>query len=346
MSRVNRLSSAVLGLMSFALLLIGCGDDTPSLTPSAEEAARILPEDAQLVTRMDFQALQAESALSLSSERGITIRLLDSDFTFNPLSAEAQARLDAFIEATGVDPTTDLESVFAALPSDSTAGSDRMPGFAIIADLDPDQLRSYLAEQTAVVSESAAYNDVTVYRMTNTPAAGLHFALLSDRLIAVTPTEAGLHRMIDRHQGNAPALADRAGGTRLFAESVREGPLGLVAYDLPTQRMLDTVEQVDGNRFARIGRAVRDVVATLDLQEDRVNGRLLLTTDQNASDLADVVRGAIAAVKTGGDLSETERAMLDRIEVSDRDDMVTVRFDMDLEQLARWMMGQERPART
>ncbi len=323
-------------------LLGGCGDDTPSLTSSAEEAARVLPADARFVTRLDLRTLQQNSGLTLSSERGITLRLLDSDVTFNPLSEATQSRLQAFIDATGFDPASDLESVYAAVPGDSSSPGDQSLGFAILADMNPDQLRAYLADQDSLVSDGATYRDVPVYHLTTLGTRAPQFALLSDRLIAVAPTEAALHQMIDRYQGRTSTLADRTEGAHLFAESVHEGSIGMVAYDLGTQRLLQTVDQEDSNRFTRIGRAVRDVVATFDPQKERVHGRLLLTTDQNASDLADVVKGAIAAVKTGGDLSEAERAMLDRIQVSSRDDTVTITFDMEIEQLARWVFDQPR----
>lgn len=334
--------AAAVCLLALTLTIVGCrGDAPPPLTPSAQEAARVLPSDARLITRLDLNNLQQQTGLALSSERGVTLRFLDSDITFNPLSTKAQHRLQAFIDATGFDPASDLESIYVAMPSDSAEA--RGAGFAIRVDMNRSQLEDYLASQDSLVAHDASYRNTAIYRLRRGPDP-LQFALLSDRLIVAASNDGALRTMIDRYDGQAPTLANSSEQRqRLFAESVREGPLGLVAYDLPTQRLL---QQTDADSdLERIGQAVRDIVGTLDFTEDQVRGRLLLTTDRNASDVASVVRGAIAALKTDPDRSDAQRAMLDRVKVTDGDGTVTIQFDMKMEMLARMLLDLQ-PTRT
>lgn len=335
MARFARCTFIAAGVLALAIAFTGCrGDAPPALSSSAQEASRVLPPDAQLITRVDLHDLQQNSGLTLSSERGITLRFLDSDVTFNPLSTENQRKLRTFIDATGFDPAADLQSVYAAAPSDSAETSGA--GFAIIANMNPSQLQAYLADQDSLVTQHETYRDVALYRLTADLREGLTFALLSDQLIVAAPNSTALHGMIDRYYGEGPTWTDSPENRqRLFAESASEGPLGIVAYDLPTQRLL---QQTDAeSRIEKIGQAVRDVVGTLDVQDEKVRGRLLLTTDRNASDVASVVRGAVAALKTDADRSETQRALLDRIRVTDGDGTVTIRFDMETEQLVRML---------
>lgn len=313
-------------------LIAGCGPDVtdaPPVPSRTQEALTLLPADAQMTGMLDLQALQRDGGISFSNERGLSLRFLDSDLTFNPLSEAQQARLRAFIEATGFEPGRDLHAAYVAL--DTTQSRTVL----LAVEADRTRLSRHLAETLSERLDTTSHRGTPLLQWRpsdETPE--LQLALLSDNWIALGASRSTLRSVIDRSMGTpAPdpddamrALVDAVGG---------RGDAWIALRDLPTQRLVSATKDGRANQLAE---AVRDAALALRFTEDGVDGTALLTTDQNAADLADVVRGGLSTAKLNQDLSEDQRHLLDQITVVDADEAVWITFTATQEQLVRSLL--------
>ncbi|NBB73554.1 MAG: hypothetical protein GVY35_07750 [Bacteroidetes bacterium] len=321
-------------IVASALLLIatGCGPDVtdaPPVPARTEQAMALLPADARFAGMLDLQDLQANGGISFSSERGITVRFLDSDLTFNPLSAEYQERLQAFIEATGFEPGRDLHAAYVA--GDTT----RPRSVLLAADVDRTRLVDQLTKSFASRLDTTSYRGVPMMQL---QAEGddipLQFALLNDGWIALSPDAQALRATVDRSLNAASEPTGDAMAPLVEAIGGRGGAW-LTLRDLPTQRLM---QSADDQRLSQLAGAVRDVASALRFTPDGVAGTALLTTDRDAGDIADVVRGAVSTVKMNQQLTEEQRQLLDQITVTDATGQVWIEFSLSQETLARLLI--------
>jgi len=330
-------------LLVAALLGTGCGpsvDDAPPLPTRTEEALALLPADAQFAGMLDLQDLQQNGGLSFSSERGITVQFLDSDVTFNPLSSEQQNRLSAFIDATGFEPGSDLHAAYVV--GDST----QPQAVLFAASYERERLTSELMAQFDARLDTSSYRDTPILRLrpedgdslsqNGTP---LQFALMRDGWMALSSDTARLRAIIDRSLSD-DAAPDSPAMMPLVTALGGRGGAWMAVRDLPSQRMAQSANE---QRLAQLARAVRDAGMALSFRQDGVEGTILLTTNQDPADVADVVRGAVSTLKLQGDLTTEQQDLLDRITVTEaRGERVWVTFDVPQETLARILIQSMR----
>lgn len=335
----------VLVVSSFwlALFLTGC-TPAPSVPAETKSALAVFPQDTRMVGKVNVQALRTDAGLSFSAQRGFTMRLMDSDFSYNPLSDSARGRLADFIAQTGIDPETDIEAFYAAAggssnnPSDDSSDEENRYRFVVQANLEPEPLRQYLDENLGKAFARSAYQDVPVYTRSGADVEDpFHMAVVGNMVVAA-PTHPGLAAMIDR------ALSPTNGEPLtlpLVAQSVPDEGFWVVVRDLPAGQLTQAAEG-DGRSLRRIARVARDVSASMSFAAGRAHGRLYVTTDSDADDVASVVRGAVAGLRTGADLSDEERAVLESVEVTASDGAVTVDFRAEKALLVRTMVSMMR----
>lgn len=314
------------------VLLAGCGreDEAPPVPPRTEQAMALFPANARFAAMLDVQALQRDGGIAFSSECGITIHFLDSDVTFNPLSPEQQTRLRAFIEATGFEPGDDLHAAYVA--SDSLDE----PSFLLAVEVDRERLTEQLLAEFGDRIDTTVYRDTPLLAIRSEGSArpALRFALLEGGWIALAKDTATLHAMTDRSL-EAPSPADERSMEALVTAIGGRGGAWLIARDLPSQQISRSAN--DG-RIRQLASAVRDAATALDFADDGVHGTVLLTTEQDPADLADVVRGLVSAVKMSGGLTEEQRQFLDQMTVTERGGHVWVDFEVDQNTLARLLL--------
>lgn len=325
-----------LAAIAALLLLTGCGpsiDDTPPLPARTQQAMTLLPDGTRFAGMIDLQDLQQHGGLSFSSDRGVTIRFLDSDVTFNPLSPPQQKRLQAFIDATGFEPGADLHAAYVA-------GNSTQPQVILLAAAyDRARLIRHLTTQYGGRLDTTRHRGAPILRL-RTPSEGapLQLALLDDTWMAVSADTGVLRTIIDRAQEGAPA-APTAPITPLVERIGGRGGAWLTLHDLPSQRLARAA--TDG-RLTQLAGAVRDAASALQFTPDGVHGTVLLTTNQAASDLADVVRGALSATRLRDDLSPAFRSLLDQITVTPAEDRVWITFALPQDTLARVLIQSMR----
>lgn len=318
---------------SAALLFItGCGPDVTDAPPVPErtqQAMSLLPADARFIGMLDLQDLQENGGISFSSQRGLTVRFLDSDLTFNPLSAEQQDRLQTFIEATGFEPGRDLHAAYVA--GDTT----RPRSVLLAAEIDRTRLVDQLVETFGARLDTTSYRDAPMMQLqTENDDTPLQFALMEGGWIALSSDVKSLQATVDRSLDAAAEPSDDAMAPLVQAVGGRGGAW-LTLRDLPSQRL---VQSADDRRMSQIARAVRDVASALHFEADGVAGTVLLTTDRDAKDVADVVRGVISAVKMDQELSAEQRQLLDQITVTEAEGQVWIEFNVPQETLARLLI--------
>lgn len=323
-------------LLGAVLALAGCGPDVSDAPPVPERTQRalaLLPADAQYAGMLDLQALQARGGIAFSSERGVTVRFLDSDLTVNPLSAEQQSRLQAFVEATGFEPGTDLHAAYMA----SDAARSRT--LLLAADVDRARLVDELLATFERRLDTTSYRGAPILRLRDDDgAAQVQFALLDAGWMALSDDTPALRATIDRSLDAPSEASDRALQPLVDAVGGRGGAW-LTLRDLPSQRIASSTGDARMNQLAR---AVRDIGSALQFTPDGVVGTVLLTTDQDAGDVADVIRGAISAVKMNQELTEEQRTLIDEVTVTPARGQVWIQFTVPQETLARLLIQSMR----
>ena len=336
-------------LASFALALaalLGCESNvdappTPEMTAETKRAAEVLPPDADFVAMMNVRRLQEHGFFdgenALSAEQ---------------LSGEGGARVRDFLEATGFDPQKDVREVYVAMEG----ASEGTASLVLYADINRDRFRQQIEAQLEGRLTRSSYGDLTLYELTGADHS-LTFALASDDLIVAATTPQAVRSMIDRLEGRGRALAQNAALMRRVEQVQGRGDLWLAARDVARfrrppqkaavqqkvnrQQKANTQQKSRPAGMDRLLRAVQDGAAAFTVTGGTVDGLVYLDAADGVapSDLADVTRGLVGAMKASAD--EEELRALDQVQVEEQGDEVRVAFSLPRAMLSR---RQERNA--
>jgi len=244
----RRPSSWVLLLVA-AFGLAGCEpymsltDRVPAQT---RQATALLPEAPRYAGMVDLETVMGQV------DELTEINLADS------LRRAEESRLGTFLDATGMDPETDLKAVYGAL-------GDGRSGFSavVFADLTPTQMDRYLDRAPEGAGQATTYRDVPVYHLVagdRAPDDGaesdtLSLGFVRSGTIAATMDAGRVKAMIDRHRdqtgsfrGNEPYMT--------LVERVGHGSTAwLVGRDVLQTALQDSAAGAPGARSAASGDA-------------------------------------------------------------------------------------------
>ena len=239
-------SSWISLLLISALGLAGCEPYmslTDRIPAQTRQATVLLPDAPRYAGMVDLETVigQVDAFGKMS--------LVDS------LRQADGSRLATFLDATGMDPKTDLKAVYGAIENGKSFSA------VVFADLTPAQMDRYLDQAPDGAGQVTTYRDVPIYQLTprksdsSTASAPdtLSMGFVRSGMIAAA-TDAGLVRaMIDRHQ-------DEAGGFRgnksymTLVERVGHGSTAwLVGRDVLQTALRDSAAGEDGTRSAESG---------------------------------------------------------------------------------------------
>jgi len=295
------------------------------------------------------------------------------------------ARVQAFLDATGMDPETDLKAVYGA------AGDNTSFRAVVFADLTPNQMDRYLARAPEGSGRATTYRDVPVYRLVagsdaddgSHGADTLSLAFVDSGTLAVSTEAAGVETMVDRHLGEVGGLRDNEAYMTLV-ERVGHGTTAwLVGRDVletafedssasssrPPEASEAGIQQflsgwanrvlgvsdappafdgAPGNKMKQLRSRVREQAVSLTLTDETLDGEVYLTMrdEESALNVVDVSKGAMAAVR----LSKEKRdglagSLLDGVSIDRDGPVVHVQFGVDRDQL-RQTMQRTRTERT
>jgi hypothetical protein len=334
------------GLPVLAALLIalgmfaGCGPNPPDPSDDTLSALSVFPADVQSVSMIDLQRLKEDAGISFFGERGIQLTLLDSDVVFDPLSREQRADLNAFIEASGFNPDTDLQSVYvAASPMGPTVGMEA-PLLVLNAQFERDRLATSLTEATDLVTPVDADADMPVFAFANDGelgrADGRHMALLDNRRIAIG-NPADIAALSERMQSGTGGFEPSAEDRELIGYASANNAAWSVILTMPEQ-MGNVANMLDGDastlqeRMARVASFTKQAGLGISISSEDVQARMTLVAGENAGDVSSVLRGLASGAQASDRLSEDQRTFLQNLEINDTGRFVHI--DMNATQRA------------
>lgn len=336
-----RLRSLVGGLLILGLLT-ACTPDPPDVPADTWSMLGTFPESTQSISQVDLQQLKTEAGISFFGARGIQLTLLDSDMTFDPLTREQRAELNAFIEASGFDPDTDLNAVLiGATP--------------LLDDTDPEALerplavfsatftRDALAEALLDASDLIRPVDEATHRFAFDRAedadledSSTHIALLDDNRIAVGHAN-DIDALLARHDEGRDGLSVDATTRGLIGYAAQGGSAWSVLLDMPRE-IEQTVDEIDDaddaeewqRRLARVAQVTDQGGLAFTLDQQNVQSRLTLVAHDNARDVRRLLNGVLSGAQSQDRWTEDQQAMLENIEI--RDEGAFVHIDMSTTQ--------------
>jgi hypothetical protein len=310
----RRPSFLVLLIVVGTLGLAGCEpymSMTDQIPAQTRRATALLPETPRYVGMVDV-----ETALRhLEKLRGE--KLSDS------LRQTDNPHLRTFLNATGLDPKTDVKAAYASLDGEQTLSA------VLFANLTPKQMDRYADAAPAPDVRGTTYRDVRLYHLAfgteaPDPADTLSVAFLEEGMLAMGMDAGRVRAMVDRHRAGSPsglaanedymalvkrvghgstawlagrdvvetALRDSATGERTTQESAsRVSQAGLQrALAQWTDRMLG-LSKVDvssfkaqaGGKMDRLKERLREQAVSITLTDAGLQGEVYLTMRDDAS---------------------------------------------------------------
>ncbi|MEM0961861.1 MAG: hypothetical protein AAGK21_04860 [Bacteroidota bacterium] len=292
-----------------AVLLTGCSDSisTPGIGSSAQttDALALLPGDADMYGMTNLEAARESEALD-AALGGTGLGMLDGG---------GSADFEEFVRLTGFDPSTDLDRIYVA----AREGTPDRAAFVAYGRFDRDRIEAFVADQDDAELEVTAIDGIPVYLASENAGPRAGFALANDQMV-LAGDEATLTEMISRlgRASGSPSPAVQA----LFDRVAFPDGAWFVAR-------LDRAEMsipADAPPEAMAARAADGFVVSMAFQRDGIPVRAFVATkpEASASDVADVVRGGIAAARVGMKDQQAALDVLDRVEVDTEDGGVRV----------------------
>lgn len=176
-------------LLALGLGLTGCEpymSMTDQMSPQAQRATTLLPQAPRYVGMVDLETVLGE--LGTLTGRSPVDSLREAD----------DPRLRAFLDATELDPSTDLTALYGALEADDTVSA------VLFASVTPDEMDAFLEQAPAGTGRAITYRDVPMYHLAlggdeGREADSLSAAFLGDGMWAVSPDAGRVRAMVDRH---------------------------------------------------------------------------------------------------------------------------------------------------
>ncbi len=306
------------GLAVVIGLLLGA---RPSLPNDLPEPASFVPATADFIAYVDMATIF--SSPSLEGLESFVARQIAPD------------ELESFRELTGMDPWRDFHALcFFTEEASEEEGSKDIWGVAISGAFDVERVLESMKERMRL--DRREYRETAVYLL---PDGILHGATVvgqpqalafPDGSTAVFGPVESVERMLDTALGFAPASSESRLRSRLddvstaeafWAVGVGEAPLGTAA-EIPPLRS-----------YAISLRTGTDV---------RVRAWAEAASAEDASDLADAVRGAMAlgALAQG---SASGAPAIESVEIERVDAALEVSFEVDGRSLRKWLFERESP---
>ena len=359
----RRPSSWILLLLVAAFGLVGCEPYmslTDRIPAQTRRATALLPEIPRYAGMVDLETMMGQ----IDAFGGMS--LADS------LRQADRSRLGTFLDATGMDPETDLKAMYGAVETGESFSA------VVFADLTPDQMDQYLDQAPEEAGRATTYRDVPVYHLVaeeqgsreDASSGTLSLGFVQDGTIAAATDAGRVEAMIDRHRGQAGGfrdnesymtLVERVGhgstawlmgrnvlqtALRDSAENEKSRPSAsearirrfLSAWANRTLGLSDASPGFDGSTGDQIDRLkgqLREQAVSATLTDQALEGEAYLTMrdETSASNVVDVSKGAIAALRLSEEVHGLTEDLLDEVAVERDGPVVHVQFAVGREHL-------------
>lgn len=297
------------------LFATGCENiQTPGeLTLQTRSALDVLPANAQTVGMVNLDEARASDAFAL---------LTDGRFSPLQMDGEHAARFEDFIAATGFDPDKDLRRVYFGV--EGGPGPMRTPYFVVYADYDRARLDAYVNDQDDFDLERSTYADAPVY-VTARDGDEMAFALVNDDMI-VASSQDRVFSMLDRIESGETGLSGNDRMMDLIRRAGHPDDLWAVMRDIES----DAGGAGNDHPMSRASQMMDDAVFSVGFEDDGLGIHALGVTRSGVvpSDVADLVRGSVSAMKLQVEAEDALFDVLDRVRVGEVSDGVEVQAFM------------------
>lgn len=342
---------------------------TDQMSRQTRRATAVLPQTPRYVGMVDMETALGQLGELTGRSPADSVRETD-----NP-------RLRAFLDATGLDPTTDLRALYGALEADDTVSG------VLFASVTPEEMDAFLDQAPSGTGRATEYRQVPLYHLALNPHTdaehgpnSLSTAFLGDGMWALSSDADRLRDMVDRHETETEgfranedymALVKRVGhgstawlvgrdvldsalpgdSTSKAASSSGSVADGAQANQAGVQSMLSawsdrvlglsstgSLDGGVGSKVERLKSQIREQAVSLTLTDAAVDGQLYLTMhdEDSASDVIDITRGVLAALRISKDeLSDRHRDLLDGVSIEREGPVVHVQFSLARDHLRR-----------
>lgn len=350
-------------LLAAVVVVLGSGCEpymsmTDPMSAEARQAATLLPEHPRFVGMVDVQTVLTRL------DRSGRIDLADS------LQHSDHDRLQAFFEATELDPREDLHAVYGAVESNESFSA------IVMGNLSPEQVQGYIDRATNTAGRAGTYRDAPLFQLAldddgiDEGADTFALAFLEENLMAVAQETEQVQSIVDRHRDQSPSLADNeeymqlmrrvGGGTTAWMlgrdvletalqDTAEAGTTGTVnragvqkaliewsnrVLGLSEMPEVPNVGQEAEDKLERLHQRVREQAVSLTWTERGIDGQVFLTMrdEASASSVMQVAEGAMAVLRLSSDnLTERQRDLLDEVTIERDGALVHVQFSIDQE---------------
>ena len=296
---------AALAVAGLALALSGCDDSfaAPGVGASAQttEALALLPGDADVVGMVNLAAARQSGALD-AALGGAGLGMV---------SGRGSDDFDDFVRMTGFSPAEDLDRVYLAAV-EAPDGADGRAAFVAFGRFDRDRIRRYVADQDEGEIEEVQIGELTAYLAAEEEGPRVGFAFVNSGML------------LAGDEGTLRAMVARLGQTDRTADAELRALLDRVAYPDGAWFAARGLQRHAGGDVA--AQAAEGVVVSMSFEDDGVPVRAFVATrpGADAGDVADAIRGGVAAAKMGVKDRPATLDVLDRVEVEPEGDGVEV----------------------
>lgn len=316
---------ALLALVAVLLLpgLTGCDSESLILSDDGhlDTALRLIGPDGTVVGYADFRAVESHADLWFESITGET--------------PDREEMTEEFESRTGVDVDSELDAIYGTV--DGGVGAEE-GSIIVFGTWDTDDLIDHLDDNVDINRiEHSGPESITAYGIAEGQSGHgtLFLAVSPDGYIMMSSSESRFESMMARALTNDPIIADEP-----FLNELSNFDVWMTVND--PRGMLPDVMPGGGN-LGMIGPVFESVARAgfgADLSDDMARALLLLEPreDVRADDLANVIRGGIAAARfqlmSDPNASEMVLDLLDRIDVESRSNSVAVTMSISRSEAA------------
>lgn len=296
-----------------AILVLGGCDSEALVLSSSDQDDRAL---AALGT--DHEALVRANVRGLMAESDAVLAMLPAE-----ASAMWRTRLQEVSAATGLDMKQDVDVVWAAMGDDY--------GSAVaFAEHDPEFLAMALPNRTTIAGHDVFHA---------ADADGMNVVSWNNEVLIATSTEPAMRRALEAFDSGSPAPA-----LPVELGRVRSADAWMYVRDL--SQFMDTAPNAGGGAAGQLvvllGQ-MKSGAAGVVLNDGSFSfqfvGSPVETT--TASDLVSVLRGVVALVKMQPDVPAELVPVLEGIEISERDSLVTIELTLSAEATAALLASMQ-----
>ncbi|OZC03637.1 hypothetical protein [Rubricoccus marinus] len=303
-----------LALLIAGAFLAGCQDSVSAaggpVSLQTTEALDVLPANAAMVGMIDFESARANGALDSMMEGEMS-----------PFGANGSSEMDEFIRLTGFDPATDIERVYVAGSPEAETGA-----LVVYARFDRERI------ERAIESEAPDEAELTRTEIEGVPAwiaveeegEAFAFALPNDRMM-MAGTESAVREMLARHASGQKGLSSDASMIALVEKARYPDGAWFVVRGIDAPEAPAASASGDG-AMGQLGSLAENLVMSIGFQSNGmdVDAYIVPRAGAAASDVADVTRAAVSAMRMQAKAEPAMMDVLDAVKVDEEGAAVRV----------------------